>query len=82
MAKKPTAQPPQKGQGKSNSFRPILRQQKVEVITKAYYNAFELFQDQNPNTIPAILQPKFDRHFYMKHLTLTKKTHRPIWKKL
>lgn len=82
MAKKPKAQPQQKGQSKSNTFRPILRQKKVEVIAAAYFNGFELFQDQNPKSLPGILQPKFDRLFYRKHLTLTKKTHRPIWKKL
>ena len=81
MAKKPKAQPQQKGQGKSNTFRPILRQQKVEKLAVKYYEEFESFQAENPDAIPAINQPKFDRIYYFNNLRLTRKTSRPIWKK-
>ncbi len=82
MEKKPTAQPPQKGQNKNKAFQPILRQNRTEVLADNYLKYFNYYQKQHPHTAPRKLQPFFDKMYCNLFLTVTHKTRRPIWKRL
>lgn len=61
---------------------PILRQNKLDVLMTKYYSEFDEFQMNSPDLLPGIIQPRFDEVFYRKHLTLTHKTKRFIWKRI
>lgn len=82
MARKPKAQPPQKGQNKNKAFQPILRQNRIEVLADNYFRLFDHYQKQHPHTAPGILQPLFDEMYNNLFLTVTRKTRRLIWKRL
>lgn len=59
-----------------------MRQNKVEVIAELYFDGFGDFAKRYPDISHSILQPIYDRTFYEKNLALTRKTNRPIWRKI
>ncbi|MBG0781252.1 MAG: hypothetical protein H0S84_03190 [Bacteroidales bacterium] len=82
MAKIPAAQPPQKGQSKYKTFQPILRQNPAEVLANLYFESFAQFKSISPHLSAGKQIQLFDQSFNLIYLTLTRKTSRPIWKKL